>query len=40
MALLKARPDDIPADAVILTEKEALIYQTKLLQEWKNTKDM
>lgn len=40
MALLKARPSDIPADAVRLTEKEAIEYQAKVLNDWKNLRDV
>ncbi|XP_044261827.1 uncharacterized protein LOC123009515 [Tribolium madens] len=40
MALLRKNFSDIPPDAVILSEEEALKYQSKLLNTWKNTSDI
>ncbi|CAG9839615.1 unnamed protein product [Diabrotica balteata] len=40
MALQKEKYSKIPEDAVILTEDQALIYQTKLMANWPNTKDV
>lgn len=40
MALLKAKYSEIPSDAVVLTEEEALEYQYKTIYRWKKTSDM
>ncbi|XP_072396145.1 uncharacterized protein [Diabrotica undecimpunctata] len=40
MALQKEKYSKIPEDAVILTEDQALIYQTRLMTNWPNTKDV
>lgn len=40
MALQKARPGEIPPDAVRLTEREALEYQFNLLKNWKDQSDV
>lgn len=39
MALQKAKFSDIPLDAIVLNEDDALAYQLKTIQEWENKKD-
>ncbi|XP_031332146.1 transmembrane protein 126A isoform X2 [Photinus pyralis] len=40
MALLKAKPENIPEDAVILTREKALQYQLDILKNWKHQSDI
>lgn len=40
MALLKTKVRDIPADAVVLTEEQAVKYQLKLIHSWNNPWDV
>lgn len=40
MALLKAKKNSIPGDAVILSENDALKYQLNILKNWKHSGDM
>lgn len=40
MALQRSRHHDLPKDAVVLTETEALAYQTNILNKWDNRKDV
>ncbi|CAH1993972.1 unnamed protein product [Acanthoscelides obtectus] len=40
MALERRRMREIPSDAIILTEEQALQYQTKILNNWKATSDI
>ncbi|XP_044761106.1 uncharacterized protein LOC123318528 [Coccinella septempunctata] len=40
MALLKSKFSEMPADAVQLTEFEAIQYQTKIMKNWKNKSDV
>ncbi|KAG5875844.1 hypothetical protein JTB14_012964 [Gonioctena quinquepunctata] len=40
MALEKKHMRDIPSDAVILTEEQALMYQSKILNNWNVTSDI
>lgn len=40
MALSKAQVKNIPPDAIVLTEKQALKYQMKLINSWKNPWDV
>lgn len=39
MALQKKRTSEIPQDAVILTEQKALIYQSRILNNWPDSSD-
>lgn len=40
MALMKSKIEEVPKDAVVLTEAEALKYQYKILRNWKNQSDV
>lgn len=40
MALDKKKISEIPSDAIILTEDEAVKYQMKLLNNWKFPSDV
>lgn len=40
MALLKAKKNSIPGDAVILSENDALKYQLNILKNWKHSGDI
>ncbi|XP_056638925.1 uncharacterized protein LOC130446588 [Diorhabda sublineata] len=40
MALQKSRFSQVPQDAVILTEEQALLYYTKILNNWPKTSDV
>lgn len=40
MALEKKKYSEIPTDAIILSEEEALKYHTKLLNNWKTPSDV
>nr|CAH7768730.1 unnamed protein product [Callosobruchus chinensis] len=40
MALERRRVQELPKDAIILTEDQALKYQTRILNEWKTTSDV
>lgn len=39
MALQKAKVTDIPDDAVILSEEDALAYQFNIINDWKKSSD-
>ncbi|CAH0558839.1 unnamed protein product [Brassicogethes aeneus] len=39
MALLKGKQSEIPTDAIILTEQQALEYELKILKNWKHKSD-
>jgi len=34
MALSRAKPDELPRDAVVITEDQALKYQWKIITSW------
>lgn len=40
MALSKAKYSEIPSDAVVLTESEAVLYQSRILNKWQNSSDV
>lgn len=40
MALSRARPDDLPKDAVLITEDQALKYQWKIVTSWDKLGDV
>lgn len=40
MALLRAKPHEIPPDAILLSEEDALEYQMKVIRGWKNGSDV
>lgn len=40
MALSRARGSDIPKDAVIITEDEALKYQWKIICKWEKLSEV
>lgn len=40
MALLKKKLTEVPDDAVVLSESEALEYEWKLIRGWKNPSDV
>ncbi|RZC39401.1 DUF1370 domain containing protein [Asbolus verrucosus] len=40
MALLRKKYSEIPSDAVVLSEDEALKYQTQILNKWKHSSDV
>lgn len=40
MALLKGKFSEVPSDAVILSEEDAVKYQTKVLKQWKKKSDV
>lgn len=39
MALQRGKLKDVPPDAVILTEQEAVLHQYKIINDWKDTSD-
>lgn len=40
MALSKAKVKDLPSDAIVLNEEQAIKYQMKLLKSWNNPWDV
>lgn len=40
MALSKGKVKDLPPDAIVLTEQQAIKYQKKLLASWRNPWDV
>ncbi|ALC39874.1 CG13392 [Drosophila busckii] len=40
MALSRARPEELPKDAVVITEEQALKYQWKIITAWDKTSDV
>lgn len=40
MALSKAEVKNLPSDAIVLTEEQAINYQMKLINSWKNPWDV
>lgn len=40
MALSRARPAEIPKDAVMISEDEALTYHWKIISNWEKASDV
>jgi len=40
MALSRAKPDELPKDAVVITEDQALKYQWKIIAAWDKVGDV
>lgn len=40
MAVSTAKPNEIPEDAVILTEDQAFAYQWKMVEKWNNQEEV
>ena len=40
MSLATRKPEQIPKDAVVVTQEEALLYFTDIVNRWKITSDV
>jgi len=40
MALSRAKPEELPKDAVVITEDQALKYQWKIIAAWDKVGDV
>lgn len=40
MALSRGRPEDLPADAVIIDAEQALSYEWKIISKWESASEV